>query len=416
MQKRQLDYPFIYKVLNALGKVAVAANLPIMHLDEESVRDAAIKRTGGLADFGDAYHTNGLLRLLDSAENDANLHPIGRFTVNDTIVNYLAQRLWLVEKRKNQPQRFQHPLQPPLIICGLARSGTTFLHKMLASDPAHRALPLWLLMRPFPEAGEDLDGPDPRYTEMERVMRFRAPLLSGIDAIHYVRSDTPEECILALGLTFNSLIFPTLFPVYGYMEWYLRCEDSAEKYREYRWLLQQYQSQEPEQRLMLKAPGHTANLAAIAEAVPGVMLVQTHRDPVTCIISAISLLHTYYRAVSEDVDIDRLANLMVESYESSLQQSIAFREQHPNLVYDVFYEELVSDPLGTVKRIYDHYDLAWSENNESALDGFINRNPKNKHGKHRYAAADYALIESEVADRLGFYCDYFGLKEPGLRA
>ncbi len=113
---------------------------------------------------------------------------------------------------------------------------------LLALDSSHRALPQWLLMRPFPEVSRDSDGPDPRFVKMERANRLRQPLLPGIDAIHYSRSDTPEECILALGLTFNSLIFGTLLPVYGYMDWYLLQEDNSQKYREYRWLLQVFQT------------------------------------------------------------------------------------------------------------------------------------------------------------------------------
>ena len=115
---------------------------------------------------------------------------------------------------------------------------------LLALDSSHRALPQWLLMRPFPEVSRDSDGPDPRFVKMERANRLRQPLLPGIDAIHYSRSSsTPEECILASGLTFNSLIFGTLLPVLsGDMDWYLLQEDNSQKYREYRWLLQVFQT------------------------------------------------------------------------------------------------------------------------------------------------------------------------------
>jgi hypothetical protein len=120
----------------------------------------------------------------------------------------------------------------------------------------------------------DGDGLDPRYVSMERALRFWQPHLPGLDAIHYSGADSPEECILALGLTFNSLIFPTLFPALGYMEWYLEQEDTWQKYQKYRWLLQVYQSREPERRLTPKAPAPTGNLEPLTQAIPDALLVR----------------------------------------------------------------------------------------------------------------------------------------------
>jgi len=151
--------------------------------------------------------------------------------------------------------------------------------------------------------------PDPRIAKMERGLRFRQPLLPDLDAIHYTRADTPEECILVLGLTFNSLIFGTLFPVIGYMKWYLDEKDDFQKYQEYRWLLQVFQSHEPKQRLILKAPAHTGDMKPLKQAVPEAMIIQTHRDPVACVSSVCSLVYTFFRAVSDKIDFQMLTNL-----------------------------------------------------------------------------------------------------------
>jgi hypothetical protein len=408
MKDSKINLPLPYKVANALGKFLVAARIPSMRLDEQSVYATAMKQTG-LTDFGDPYYRQGLFQLLKSADKDANLHPIGRYMTNDIVTNYLVQRLRLMETRKKEPEIFQKPLLPPLIIIGLARSGTTFLHNLLALDPTHRALPQWLLVRPFPERHWKGNGPDPRVVKMEQALRFRQPLLPGIDSIHYTRADTPEECILALGLTFNSLIFGTLLPVKGYMEWYLRQEDTFQKYREYRWLLQVFQSYEPEQRLTLKAPAHTGNLETLLQAVPKAMVIQTHREPVTCISSVCSLLYTFHRAVANEIDLHRMTNLTIRTYESWFRRNLAFRAAYPGVVYDVFYDSLVSDPIGTVRGIYSHFGLPWTDTYASDLDEFVHRNPKDKHGKHRYAVSDFGLTEVEIADRLRFYSEHFGL-------
>jgi hypothetical protein len=66
-----------FLLLNAAGKSLRAAKLPFVRFDEEALREAAVKETG-LNDFGDLYHREGLLRLLESAEEDADLHFVGR--------------------------------------------------------------------------------------------------------------------------------------------------------------------------------------------------------------------------------------------------------------------------------------------------------------------------------------------------
>jgi hypothetical protein len=404
----KIKLPLPYKVINALGNLFVAARLPSLRLDEATVNAAAMKQTG-LADFGDPYYREGLQQLLESANADANLHPLGRFMTNDIVTNYLSQRLWLVETRKRQPEIFREPLRPPLIIAGLARSGTTFLHNLLALDPAHRSIPQWMLVRPFPEPHGDGDSPDPRIVKTEQGIRFRQPLLPNLDAIHYTRANSAEECILALGLTFNSLIFGTLLPVSGYQEWYLQQVDTFQKYREYRWLLQVFQSHKPEQRFVLKAPAHTGNLEGILQAIPGAMVIQTHRDPVTCICSVLSLLCTFYHAVTREIDLPKLTSLTLRTYESWFRRNLDFRAAHPGVIYDVYFDSFVSDPIGTVRGIYSHFGLPWPDAYESGLEDFIQKNPKNKHGKHRYAASDFGLTEAEIGDRLGFYSEHFGL-------
>ena len=384
--------------------------LPFMRLDEESLKTTAMKQTG-LSDFGDPYYQEGLRRLLKSAEEDANLHPIGRFTTNDIVTNYLAQRLKLVETRKKEPEIFRQPLHPPLIIIGLARSGTTFLQRMLAMDPTHRALPQWLLMRPFPEKQWKGNDPDPRITKMEQAISIRLPLLHDLDSKHYVRADTPEECIVALGLTFNSLIFPTLLPVYGYGEWYMQQmnTNTTQKYREYRWLLQVFQSLEPEERLILKAPAHTGNLETLWECVPETLVIQTHRDPVACISSVFSLEHTFHLAVSKEIDIPKMTSLILRIYELWLRRNLVFREDHPGVIYDVFYDSLVSDPIGTIQGIYNHFGLPWTDKYASLLEEFVQKNPKNKHGKHHYVASDFGWTEAKIAARYQFFSERFGL-------
>jgi hypothetical protein len=120
-------------------------------------------------------------------------------------------------------------------------------------------------------------------------------------------------------------------------------------------------------------------------------------------------LYTFHLALSREIDLRRMSDLTVRVYESWFRRNLAFRAEHPDVIYDLHYDALVSDPVGSVRGIYSHFGLPWTEPYASALEEFVNRNPKDKHGKHRYAASDYGLTEAEIAERLGFYSEHFGL-------
>ena len=406
MKDSRAQLPFRYQAVNSVGSLLVAAGLKNLSLEEEERCEAAINQSG-LTDFGDAYYREGLQQLLTSAREDANLHPIGRFIFINMVTNFLVQRLRMVEARKKEAETFENALIPPLIIVGPARSGTTFLHNLLAKDPDHRALPQWLLMYPFPE-GPGKDGDiDPRYVKAEQGLNFRQPLLQGLDTKHFSRADSPEEDIIPLGVTFHSMVYYTLFPVYSYQAWYLDQIELSNKYREYRWLLQVFQSLDSERRLTLKAPAHTGNIGQLLDSVPEAKIIMTHRDPVACVCSACSLLYTFHLGVSDQIDVRRMADLIVNTYVVFGKRNLAFREENSGLICDVYYDALVSDPVGTVRGIYSHYDLPWPEDHEAVLGDYIQRNKKDKHGKHRYTASDFGLENEEILEKMQFYTDIF---------
>ncbi len=110
-----------FRLLNKVGKHLGAARLPVAGLDEETLVQAAVKATG-LTDFGSSYYREGLLRLLESLEEDAGLHFAGRVANREVIVGSLINRLLLTEACKRTPAVFLRPLKPPIIVPGLPRS------------------------------------------------------------------------------------------------------------------------------------------------------------------------------------------------------------------------------------------------------------------------------------------------------
>ncbi len=401
--------PLRLRILNTVGKNLGAARLPVAALDEEALVQAAVKATG-LTEFGDDYHREGLLRLLESVENDAALHLSGQLTFRETIVGSLINRLLLTEACKRTPEIFQRPLKSPIIVLGLPRSGTTFLHRLLAMDPAHRAVPWWELARPLPSPGSNGKS-DRRRQIFQKKLRRLQKLTPDLDSKHYTRVDTPEECIWLLASTFLSPLFWALAPVYGYLDWYMS-QDRLQAYYEYRLLLQVLQAADPTRRLVLKSSTHTGAVETLLQTIPGSLLIQTHRNPVETSASLASLFFSLHSRTTERLDVRRMTEAILSFHEHQIARNLEARDAHPGSLFDVYYDQLVVDPIGTVRDIYDHYGLAWSEEFAERLNCYLQQNPRGKHGAHLYAPENFGQTRDTISKRFAAYIERFELTSP----
>jgi Sulfotransferase family len=401
--------PLRLRVLNTAGKHLGVARLPFVALDEEALVQAAVKATG-LTEFGNGSHREGLLRLLESIKNDAALHLSGQLAFREAIVGSLINRLLLIEACKQSPETFRKPLNTPIIVLGLPRSGTTFLHRLLAMDPAHRAVPWWELARPLPDPDSD-EQSDRRRQVFQKKLYRRQKVAPDFDRKHYTRVDTPEECAWLLASTFLSPLFWGFGPVYSYLEWF-KNQDRLQAYHEYRLLLQVLQDVDPTRRLALKAPTHTGAVEALLQTVPGALLIQTHRNPAETTASLTSLFYSLHSLTTERLDVRKMTEAILSLQENQIVRNLAARDTHPGALFDVYYDRLVADPIGTIREIYDHYDLAWSEEFAERMTCYVQQNPRGKHGDHRYAPEDFGQTEVGISERFAAYIERFELASP----
>ena len=395
--------PWPSRALNKTAEYLRLQKLPPAILNEEVLCNEAIKKTR-LTDFGDPHYKEGLSILIESAEKDANLHFYGRCLLHSVITIFLSNRLLLAEVRKQTPELFQNPLIPPIIILGLPRTGTTFLHRMLAVDPANRGIPLWELMRPISRR-----TPDHRRQISKLQTYIHQRIVPRFDRMHFIRADSFEECIMLLGTTFVSFYFWACAPVYGYLEW-TKSHNQLKAYQEYRSLLQILQRVSPTRRLALKTPAHTASLDTLIEVIPDALIIQTHRHPVPVCNSFNSLICQLHNMGTKKHDRSRLAKTNIDWCEDAVALSMKWRDTNPNTIYDVYYDQFLSDPISTVKGIYSHFKLDWSNDYEQQLKTYIRNNPKGKHGTHKYKASDFGINDKETSERFDTYIKRFGLK------
>jgi hypothetical protein len=402
--------PLPIRGLNAIGRTLVRFGQTPIALDEAALLEAARRQTG-LSDFGPESFRPGLRKLLDSLERDARLTLFGRYFARRQVLELLSHRLLLTEHRKRHPEVAAQPIRQPLFILGLPRTGTTLLYGLLAEDPAHRAPLSWEVDQPCPPAETATYETDPRIEISRKRFEQLAQLAPGIQAIHPVGALMPQECIVLTASEFMSIRFEMCFDVASYQDWLLD-QDMYDAYAHHRRFLQHMQSRHAGERWILKSPGHLGPLDALFDTYPDALVVQTHRDPLRVIPSVASLEYTLRMVSTDDLDPHALGRQQLRAWSTLLEQGMAARAAHPERepqILDLAMDEIVRDPLGSVERIYRHFDLELRGETRARMERYLARHPKNQFGSHRYRRESFGLDEATVNEVFKGYRERFGV-------
>ena len=398
--QEQITPPTLLRVLNALGRGAHISGLYRFRPDLAKLQRRA-QRATGLDDFGGDDFVEGMNQAIQALRTDDILTTTGWIAVERSFVRALINRLLRVEEKKCTPEVFTQELNHPLLIVGLPRTGTTLLHRLLCHDEAARPLRTWELLRPI--AGP---GPDKRLREAQRDIGLMKSIAPSLDLKHFVHPEEPEECSLLMDSTGVSLNYWALLPVYGYLDYFVSVDQTV-AYQQYLEHLQIFQSKTPELRLTLKAPIHTASIGTIGRVIPNMLMVQTHRDPATVIGSVASLLYTFHSVLARAVDPVRLGAATLDLLATLLDRSLDAREELGTRVLDIYYEDLLSDPMAVVQKIYDHHDLPLTDQFRKRMEAHLSERPQHRFGKHDYSLEEWGLSTEQVHKRFARYLDTF---------
>ena len=85
-------------------------------------------------------------------------------------------------------------MQRPIFVCGLPRTGTTALHRLLNADPAHQGLELWLTEVPQPRPPRETWGDNPIYAALNGAFSEHHVENPEFMGIHFMDASSVEEC------------------------------------------------------------------------------------------------------------------------------------------------------------------------------------------------------------------------------
>jgi len=342
---------------------------PAGALTAASVLEDAQRHTG-LTDPGpEDLWRPGLEVLLRSLQTEANLSPVGRWFARGQLVDLMGNRLQLVEAWRARPEVLAEPIERPIVIVGLPRTGSTLLQHLLALDLENRSLRQWEAARPVPPPPADDD--DPRVAEAERGFRLLSLLEPEARQLHPGSPTQPTECVTLMANAFASWELAAINHVPGYLDWCL-AQDFRLVYADLRAQLQLLQANTPSARWVLKCPGHLFALGALVDALPSALVVQTHRDPDRVLPSYCHLVSTLQRIGARRVDDSAIAAQWTDAWGEALDRSAAVRARRADLdVIDVAYADLVDDPMKVVRRVYDHAGRTLAHDADATMRAYL---------------------------------------------
>ena len=364
----------------------------------------------GLHRFGDPTLLDRLGAQVAAVAADRGLSGLGRYIVRDRLVGLLRARLRFEDYIARYPEALDVELEPPVIVVGLPRSGTTHLVNLLAADSRFRSMPWWEVIEPVPVTG---DGPgphgiDPRYLRCQatyEITRKMAPLTR-------LMHDRPpwsieEDCELVdLDLCSYTLEWHARVP--SWRDYYLGL-DQRHHYQFLRRELQVLTHLRGPNRWVLKTPQHLEQIGPLLSTFPDATIAFTLRDPVAVLQSAVTMLAYGDRMRRVHIEAGELAAYWTDRIERLLRAAV--RDVHlipAGQRVDVEFGGFMADDLATAVTILDTAGLGVTDRARAELTTYLAGNPRDKEGRMVYdLRGDFGLEPDDLYRRFAFYFDAF---------
>ncbi len=374
-----------------------------MKINANEIIDQAKSETG-LSDLGEPLFSEGLNRLIDSINNEANLNEIGIQAQPIRIQGLLSNRLRFEEDLKNFPEILDQQIIAPIVIVGLPRTGSTMTHRLLASDPNHTAMLWWEGRYPALLPGEKRGDIEARMelgkAEVDAVVAASPEALD----IHPWDYKGADEEILLLEHNFLSTVPESFMALPSYSKW-IEEQDHTLAYEDLKKFIQYLQWQNPgreKKRWVLKSPHHLGFIDKMISVFPDAKIIQTHRDPVKTVPSFCSMCANLFEPLTTNFDKVFIGKHWSNKLTRALNHCMNISEQHPDNFLDLEFLNMIKDPIDEMKKIYEFIGEPFVEKTEVAMEAWREEN-KHEMGAHKYSLEEYDLTESQINDNFAKY-------------
>lgn len=371
----------------------------------EALHELASKATG-LNDFGTTDYVEPLKLMLSNYDKYSHFSQVGEQIISAGIVGPLVGRLMAQQGFKTRPELLQTPIEKPIILVGMMRTGSTALHRLMAKDPANQWVPPWLACMPMPRPPRETWESNPGYQQMVQGFEQINQMNPKIMQAHPMSAGEADECRFVLDQTFWSPGNAAMSVIPEYAEWCLS-SDARYAYEYYRKVLGLI-SGGSDKRWVLKNPCHLWGLDALLDVFPDACIVFTHRNLKSSMPSTGSLIYEGRSLTESDLKREQQVRDALILWARSLDKTERIRKQRdPSRFFDVCIEQIDADPAGIVESIYDHFNLPMTEQSRQWLRQDVQAAPKSGFTGQKISLADYGLTEQHVYASVGEYYERY---------
>jgi hypothetical protein len=279
---------------------------------------------------------------------------------------------------------------PPIFIVGHWRTGTTLLHELLVLDDRYTG-----------PTGYECVAPQhflltERFAPWVGFMVSKHRAMDDMDlSLHHPQEDEFVWCMQGQPSPYLTLAFPNRPPQH---ERYLDLEQLTSRELEawkrtlFRFVQQLYFRRR--KAVILKNPNHSFRIKVLLDIFPQAKFIHIIRDPYVVYPSSIHLLkslsrvHSLQRPTFEGLD-ERVLATYVDLYRK-LDEGRELVD--PARFYELRYEDLIADPEGQLRRLYEHLELGGFEQFRPRLRQYLADHADYETNTYELTAQQRAII------------------------
>lgn len=296
----------------------------------------------------------------------------------------------------------------PVIIIGHWRSGTTFLHELLSSDPQFCYVSLWDTMLP---------NSFPLFEPWKQFLSRFLPQTRPMDNIEVDINGPYEEeagiAVLSPWSFFHALHFPKNADEQYFKSVHFKGLNDKEKKKwehMYENFMKTVVYRNKGKRLLLKDPANTARIPLLLHLFPNAKFIHIYRNPYKVYMSTVKMRNKVLTKLAlQHGNSNKIEREVIEYYKRLMKEFFKQKELiSKDRLIEIRFEDFVKNPMSHVKRIYSHLELSGLQHAIPYMKRYLDS--KKDYKKNVYTIND--KIIQRVRNEWNFTIDQWGYKPP----
>jgi hypothetical protein len=310
-------------------------------------------------------------------------------------------------------------IEQPLFVIGPPRTGTTFLHHVLASNPGYSTFRTWECLfglsvsaRKFCLGLARLDRAIGR--PFGRLgQRIGRAIAGPLDDIHPLSLDEPEEDFLCLMPIAACFLLVVPFPDAGWVWRTARLDkdmSECDRRRLIAWYRRSIQKHMyvfgRDRKFLSKNASFPGLMDTLLDEFPDARVIVTLRDPVAAMPSQLSSLRPGLEAVGYKQVTDSLRDRLVDLTLFYFLHAGDVEDRHPDRVTSIMNDDLRKHLGSAVRDAFERLGIELSPALDESLSRYADVSRSSK-SRHRYTLEEFGLNEELIRSQFAAVYERF---------